>query len=83
MKEYDHRYVELTAHLRSVEAFCDFLSQGGTVRIAERDGGPLIDVTNHVVEKHRRQADGLRQTRRHLFPERADEDFRSELYSSH
>ncbi|MGO4437613.1 hypothetical protein [Rhizobium sp. RAF56] len=76
-------YVELTTRLRSVESFCDFLAHGGRVRIAATEGAPFADVTPEILLRQRREADKLRRTRRHLFPERADEDFQVALYSSH
>ena len=77
------RYVELTTRLRSVEAFCDFLAQGGRVRVAASESAPFADVTSELLLRQRREADELRQTRRRLFPERADEDFCPALYSRH
>ncbi|MBB3456259.1 hypothetical protein FHT86_004567 [Rhizobium sp. BK313] len=78
-----NRYVELTTRLRSVEAFCDFLAHGGTIRVAASESAPFTDVTLELLQRQRREADALRQTRRHLFPEHADEDFQQTLYGSH
>ncbi|MBX4958673.1 hypothetical protein [Rhizobium lentis] len=83
MAGHDDRYVEITTRLRSVRSFCDFLSQGGAVRIASSDGGPWKDVTAALLERNRREAEALARTRRHLYPEFADEDVAPPLYSRH
>ncbi len=79
----DDRYVELTTRIRSVEAFCDFLTHGGKVRVAPSDGQPFIDVTSQVLGRQTSKADELRRIRRQLFPESADESAPPELYDSH
>ncbi|KQV22112.1 hypothetical protein ASC97_27425 [Rhizobium sp. Root1203] len=71
----EDRYIELTTRLRSVEAFCQFLSEGGTVRIAENDGAAFEDVTRVILSRQKREAEGLRKMRRNLFPESPDDDF--------
>ncbi|WP_018901410.1 hypothetical protein [Rhizobium sp. 2MFCol3.1] len=68
-------YVALTTRLRSVEAFCEFLSHGGIVRVAETEGAPFTEVTKIMLARHRREADAIRKMRRTLYPDRADEDF--------
>jgi len=78
----EDRYVELTTRLRSVEAFCEFLAQGGVVRVAERDGAPFVEVTRIMLAKQRREAEAIREARRILFPGRPDEAFQP-LYSRH
>ena len=83
MAGQDDRYVEITTRLRSVQSFCDFLSQGGTVRVALSDGGPYKDVTAALLERKRREAETLSRTRRHLYPELADEEVAPPLYSHH
>ncbi|SCB61149.1 hypothetical protein GA0061105_11588 [Rhizobium aethiopicum] len=83
MVRHDDRYVEITARLRSVRSFCDFLSQGGTVRVASSDGGPYKDVTAVLLERNRREAEALARTRRHLYPDLADEEVAPPLYSHH
>lgn len=81
---YDNRYVELTTRIRSVEAFCEFLSEGGVaVRVAPKDGDAYRDVTIELLAKHLREANDLRKTRRVLFPELSDEEIRPALYSRH
>ncbi|MDM9645602.1 hypothetical protein [Rhizobium sp. S163] len=79
---YEDRYVELTTQLRSIEAFCDFLANGGTVRVADGDGAAFKEVTASVLARQRHHADSIRKTRRQLFPDRADEQFQP-LYTSH
>lgn len=83
MAGYDDRYVEITTRLRSVQSFCDFLSQGGTVRIAPAEGASYKDVTAVLLERNRREAEALARTRRQLYPELADEDVTPPLYSRH
>ncbi|WP_112436290.1 hypothetical protein [Rhizobium sp. AN80A] len=68
-------YVELTTRLRSVEAFCEFLSHGGIVRVADKDGASFIEVTKIMLARQRQEADAIRKTRRTLYPERADDKF--------
>ncbi|SEI12342.1 hypothetical protein SAMN05216228_102467 [Rhizobium tibeticum] len=83
MNADENRYVEITTRLRSVKSFCDFLSGGGVVRIAQSDSGPYQDVTAALLQRHRQEAEALERTRRSLFPDRADEDVRPSLYSRH
>lgn len=83
MAGYDDRYVEITTRLRSVQSFCDFLSQGATVRVALAEGAPYNDVTSVLLERNRREAEALARTRRQLYPELADEDVMPPLYSRH
>ncbi|OWV72600.1 hypothetical protein ATY76_07205 [Rhizobium sp. R339] len=83
MAGYDDRYVEITTRLRSVQSFCDFLSQGATVRVALSEGAPYRDVTSALLERNRREAEALARTRRQLYPELADEDVMPPLYSRH
>ncbi|MDM9623277.1 MULTISPECIES: hypothetical protein [unclassified Rhizobium] len=77
------RYVELTTRIRSIEAFCDFLTHGGTVRVAASDGKPFVDVTSQVLVRQTSEADKLRQIRRQLFPERTYESARPAPCNSH
>lgn len=79
----DDRYVELTTRLRSIEAFCEFLSHGGKVRVAAADGEPFVDVTSQVLSRQTSEAEKLRCIRRQLFPERADEHARPAPYCRH
>ncbi len=81
-EQHEDRYVELTTRLRSVEAFCDFLAQGGTVRVADKDGAAFTEVTGVMLARQRREAEAIRRMRRSLFPNRAEDDF-PPLYSSH
>ncbi|ARQ13970.1 hypothetical protein NXC12_PE00375 (plasmid) [Rhizobium etli] len=83
MAGHDDRYVEITTRLRSVRSFCDFLSQGGTVRVAVSESEPYKDVTAVLLERNRREAESLARTRRHLYPELADEEVAPPLYSHH
>ncbi|MBW9117619.1 hypothetical protein JNB88_28760 [Rhizobium cauense] len=83
MNADENRYVELTTRLRSVQAFCEFLAHGGTVRIAPSDAASYRDVTQVLLRKHRLEAEALERTRRQLFPDRADEDINPSLYSHH
>ncbi|PDT15199.1 hypothetical protein CO670_19470 [Rhizobium sp. J15] len=83
MAGYDDRYVEITTRLRSVQSFCDFLSQGATVRVALSEGAPYKDVTSALLDRNRREAEALARTRRQLYPELADEDVMPPLYSRH
>ena len=81
MSVHDDRYVEITSQLRSVKSFCDFLSKGGTVRVAQSDGGPYSDVTADILGRQRCEFQRLQRMREQLFPERAGEDFEPGLYS--
>ncbi|PDT34121.1 hypothetical protein CO671_22080 [Rhizobium sp. M10] len=83
MAGHDDRYIEITTRLRSMRSFCDFLSQGGTVRVALSDGEPFNDVTALLLERNRREAEALARTRRQLYPDLADEDVTPPLYSRH
>ncbi|MBX4897869.1 hypothetical protein [Rhizobium bangladeshense] len=83
MAGHDDRYVEITTRLRSVRSFCDFLSQGGTVRVALSDGGAYKDITAVLLERNRREAEALARTRRYLYPDLADEEVAPPLYSHH
>lgn len=83
MAGYDDRYVEITTRLRSVQSFCDFLSQGAIVRVALSEGAPYNDVTSALLERNRREAETLARTRRQLYPELADEEVMPPLYSRH
>ncbi|WP_216332432.1 hypothetical protein [Rhizobium sp. X9] len=78
----DSRYVQLTTQLRSVEGFCDFLTGGGIVRIAENDGAAFIEVTASMLARQRHEADVIRKRRRQLFPDSPDEELQP-LYNSH
>ncbi|MGV1761839.1 hypothetical protein ACQZ6F_32950 [Rhizobium sp. A22-96] len=78
----DHRYVEMTTRLRSLRSFCDFLANGGVVRIAQADGSPFEDVTAIQLQRSSQEAEALARMRRKLFPELADEDVSPSLYSS-
>lgn len=79
---YDHRYVAITTRLRSLQSFCDFLANGGVVRVAPADGLPFEDVTAIQLQRNRREAEALARLRRQLFPDLADEDVSPSLYSS-
>lgn len=57
----EDRYVELTTRLRSVEAFCDFLSGGGIVRVADKDGSAFKEVTKVMLARQRREAAAIRE----------------------
>ncbi|MET3856860.1 hypothetical protein [Rhizobium sp. OAE497] len=83
MSVTDDRYVEITTHLRSAQSFCDFLSKGGTVRVAQSDGGAFKDVTAELLLRQQNEVQRLKQVRRTLFPDRAEEDFQPGLYSHH
>ncbi|PDT02794.1 hypothetical protein [Rhizobium chutanense] len=83
MAGHDDRYIEITTRLRSVRSFCDFLSQGATVRVALSDGTPYKDVTAVLLERNRREAEALDRMRRRLYPEFADEEVMPPLYSRH
>jgi len=78
-----NHYIELTTRLRSIEAFCDFLSHGGSVRTAASDGAPFRDATVELYQRQRREADALKRERNLLYPQLADEDFQPPLYTSH
>ncbi|MBY4590206.1 MULTISPECIES: hypothetical protein [Rhizobium] len=83
MTGHDDRYIEITTRLRSVRSFCDFLSQGGIVRVALKDGAPYKDVTAVLLERNRREAEALDRTRRRLYPDLSDEEVMPPLYSRH
>ncbi|EJC83608.1 hypothetical protein Rleg4DRAFT_6644 [Rhizobium leguminosarum bv. trifolii WSM2297] len=83
MPGHDDRYVEITTRLRSVRSFCEFLSQGGTVRVALSDGAPYKDVTAVLLERNRKEAEALDRVRRQLYPDLVDEEVAPPLYSRH
>jgi len=76
-------YIEITTRLRSVQSFCDFLSRGGSVRVASTDAAPFTDVTADLLNRNRAEEERLTALRRHLFPDRADEDVAPPLYDHH
>ncbi|RDJ03243.1 hypothetical protein B5K06_30050 [Rhizobium grahamii] len=76
-------YVEITTRLRAVQSFCDFLSEGGSVRIASTEAAPFIDVTSDLLFRNRAEAERLITLRRQLFPDRANEDVTPPLYNHH
>ncbi len=81
MAGHDSYYIEITTRLRSVRSFCDFLSSGGTVGVAQSDGLRYGDVTTDLLARTRKEAETLDRMRRQLFPERADEDVSPSLYT--
>jgi hypothetical protein len=81
MAGHDSYYIEITTRLRSVRSFCDFLSSGGTVGVAQSDGLRYGDVTTDLLARTRKEAEALDCIRRRLFPDRADEDVTPALYT--
>jgi hypothetical protein len=79
----EHRYVEMTARLKSLQSFCDFLSNGGVVWIAQTEGSPFLDVTRCQLQKARQEVETLKRRRRQLFGDQADEDDTAIPYRSH
>ncbi len=74
MTEIDKHYIELTTRLRSIEAFCDFLTSGGRIRVASSERSRFSEVTSEILRKNEREAEFIRQVRLRLFPDLAEED---------
>lgn len=81
MAGHDNYYIEITTRLRSMRSFCDFLSSGGTVGVAQSEGLRYGDVTADLLARTRDEAEALDRMRRQLFPDRVDEEVSPKLYT--
>lgn len=81
MAGHDSYYIEITTRLRSMRSFCDFLSSGGTVGVAQSEGLRYGDVTADLLARTRKEAEALDRMRRQLFPDHVDEEVSPKLYT--